>query len=878
MADERAFGAWLKERRKELDFTQAALASLVGCATITIRKLEAGDSSPSREIAQRLAECLQVPSDLHEEFVTSARTGRYPGRYIPRDIRPTNLRAPLTPLIGRERAVRVIRERLMQPGAVLLTLTGPPGVGKTRLSLQAALELLPEFEDGVFFVPLAQVHRLDLVPAAIADVLAISDVGPRSRLTALKDHLRDKQMLLVLDNFEQLVGSATILADLLSLSPYLKLLVTSREALHLRDERQFPVSPLEVPARTEQSVEALRRNPAVQLFVERAQAVEYSFALTEQNAPVLAAICSMLDGLPLALELAAARVKLLSPEEIQVQLSTSGGMEPGRMGWELLSSGVQDRPVRQQTLRRAMDWSYDLLDRGERTLFARLGVFSGRFSLKAAASVCNARNDLPLDTVRGIESLLDKSLLQAEMSESVVRNASLSPGPAAADPTPLAFANERRFRMLETIRHYALQRLGESGEEEEVRRYHAEYCLSLAEEAGPELRGNLQSVWLSRLESEHDNFRAALTWCLGGDAEDGIRVEIGLRLAAALGWFWFIGGHFSEGRNWLATALSTARSMPPDRVWHDAATLRATAHILSSSGRLAMRQGDFAAAQAHFGEGLALWRELEDLRGVAGALSNLGYVALEQGNLPLARSTMEESLASWKQLSDKRGIAEALHGLGIIAGQEGRYDEAAALFEESLALTREQRDHGAVANALQNLAEVMMRRHDYTRAQLLVDESMLLARQHQAKWLVADAQLLNATLASLLGNYERSRTSLAECLPYFLEAGNLLSIAAGLALAAELDCLQSQDRRDAEQPAPSSSSQARLMRAARLLGAAASLQGAARAAILDSDLFRADRTLLLVKSSLDEEAFSTAWYQGQHMTVEQAVGYALGPG
>jgi non-specific serine/threonine protein kinase len=767
--------------------------------------------------------------------------------------------------------VKALRDRLMRPQTPLLTLTGPPGVGKTRLSLQVATNLLGEFEHGVFFVSLAPINDVDFVPAVIAETLGVREVGGRTRFTQLKDHLRDRQMLLVLDNFEQVIGAAPWLVELLAISPYLSLLITSREALHVRGERQFPVAPLELPDLTEPSRDALSLNPAVQLFVERAQSIDPDFELTDQNAATVAAICVRLDGLPLAIELAAARIKLLALREIHERLSPGGALDAGSSRLKLLAAPARDRPARQQTLREAIAWSYNLLDPAEQALFARLAVFPGSFTLTAALSVCNYRSDLPFDVAQGIASLLDKSLLRPA-SHRVRTNGDVKHNSHSPEPH-----DEGRFGMLETIQEYARERLEESGQEEEIRRDHALYYLALAERAEAQLRGSGEAAWLDRLEVEHDNLRSALAWALndqsvGPDGET-TAVEIGLRLAAALGWFWFVRGHFSEGRKWLEAAMAKAEDRPSHATDRSAHTVRSMARALSASGKLALRQSDYEAAERDFAQSLTLWRELEDLGGVAGSLINLAQAALEQGDPALARSLAEESLAHRRGLGDKRGIAEALQSLGIIAEEVGHHDQAAALLEESLAVWRELGDQGAIANTLQNFAGVAINRDDLGHAALMIEESMALSVRQGFTWLVADAQGLGATLALRLGDYERSRALLAQCLTYYHETADLGSIASCLALSAELT--YEQLRPSLERAAPSANAQPALARAARLLAAANTLRAATGTVILRTDPDNTERTLAAVKAALDHENFSRAWSEGERMSVEQAIALAL---
>ncbi|HSH78927.1 MAG TPA: adenylate/guanylate cyclase domain-containing protein, partial [Herpetosiphonaceae bacterium] len=436
------------------------------------------------------------------------------------DTRPNNLPVQSTPLIGREQAVAALRDLLLRPGVRLVTLTGPGGTGKTRLGLQVAADLLDHFEHGVYFVNLAPISDPALVASAIAQPVAVREHGGKPLLESLKDYLRDKHLLLLLDNFEQVTAAAPLVADLLAAAPRLSVLVTSREVLHLYGEHDVAVLPLTLPDPGHpMPLERLTQYEAVRLFIERAQAARSDFAVTNENAPAVAEICYRLDGLPLAIELAAARIRLLPPQAMLQRLTSR---------LRLLIGGARNLPERQQTLRGAIAWSYDLLEQDEQTLFRRLAVFVGGFGLDAVEAVCNVPGDLDVDVLDAVESLVGKSLLREA---------------AAAD--------EPRLGMLETIREYALERLDQGGEADETRRRHAAYFLQVAEEAEPQLAGRQQIAWLNRLELEHDNLRAALRWAIDcGDAATA------LRLVGSLSRFWHDRGYAGEGRQWLAQALA----------------------------------------------------------------------------------------------------------------------------------------------------------------------------------------------------------------------------------------------------------------------------------------------------------------------------------
>jgi predicted ATPase/class 3 adenylate cyclase len=472
------------------------------------------------------------------------------------DARPNNLPIPPTPLLGRDREVQAVRSLLLRDDVRLVTLTGPGGAGKTRLGLQVAADLVHHVPDGVFLVELAPITDPGLVIPTLAQVLGLREDGGRSLDDTLTRYLKEKHLLLFLDNFEQILSAAPVVADLLAKCPKLKVLVTSRAVLHVRGEREFVVSPLALPdPKQTVSAEVLGQYAAVALFVQRAVAAQAGFGLTDENALSVAEICRRLDGLPLAIELAAAQIKVLSPE---VLLHRLGRRLP------LLQDGPRDAPARQRTLRDTIVWSYDLLNEAEQRVFRRLAVFVGGFTLEAAEAVCDATGDHGLGVVDGVGALVNQSLLRRD------------------DRT----GEGSRFAMLETIREYGLEQLEADSEAAELRRRHAAYCLELVEAAELELTGPRQVAWLDRLEAEHDNLRAALHWAV----EQG-EVELGLRLGGALWLFWDVRGHLTEGRGRLGEVLALARTARPTA---------ALAKAHQNLGNVAWAQGDFAAARVHY--------------------------------------------------------------------------------------------------------------------------------------------------------------------------------------------------------------------------------------------------------------------------------------
>jgi predicted ATPase/DNA-binding CsgD family transcriptional regulator len=631
---------------------------------------------------------------------------------------PHNLPFQLSSFVGREREISEVR-RLLEDNR-LLTLTGSGGCGKTRLALAVASDLVEGFDDGIWWVGLASLSDPDLVPQAVASALGVREAPGRPLSEVLQGHLKTKELLLLLDNCEHLIGACATLANtLLRTCPNLKILATSREALSLAGETAWLVPPLSVPDLQDlPSVEQLVRYEAIRLFVERARALASTFELTEDNAPAVAQLCRRLDGSPLAIELAAARTKVLTAEQIAKRLDES---------FRLLSTESRMADPRQQTLKATIDWSHELLSQKEQTLFRRLSVFAGGFTLEAAEEVC-AGEDIERDDVLDLLSrLVDKSLVLVAEQQS---------------------SEEARYRLLETVRQYGREKLGESGEEPTIRRHHANFYLKLAERVEPKVNSKDRGLWLGRLEVEHDNLRAALAWSRAEEEPEG---EVGLRLAGALSWFWFHREYWSEWRGWLDGLLAAQESAGG----HTPAQTAARAKALSGKGFLAWMQGDQATARSQLEESVTLYRELGAKQGLAQALRFLSGSFESRGDYAVARPLAEESVKLFREKEDKFGLGITLSRLGITALAQGDHEAARAALEEGVAICREIEDDWALALALRNLGIGAFRQGDYEQAAARLGESLTVLGETGNPLYMQNLELLAAAV-SMQGDHEQA--------------------------------------------------------------------------------------------------------------------------
>ena len=730
--------------------------------------------------------------------------------------RLNTLPSQATAFIGREREVAAVKELLLREDVRVVTLTGPGGIGKTRLALQVASEVCERFDGGICFIPLAAVSDASLIPSIIAQGLGIRETGRPVSVQSLKEYLQDSRsnLLLFFDNFEHMLAAAPVVAELITAAHRLRVLVTSRAPLHIYGEYEFLVPTLALPdLQTVASREILSMNPTVALFMARAIAVKPNFELTEENARAVATICTRLDGLPLAIELAAARIKLLSPSAMQSRLESS---------LQLLTGGAKDLPMRQQTLRATMDWSYDLLSPAEQKLFRRLSVFVGGCTLEGVEAVCNTKQDLEIDVLDGTGALVNNSLVrQIEQS-----------------------AGEPRFALLDTVREYGLERLTTSSEEPRIRRAHAAYCLVLAEECAAQATDPANTEWVSLLEVEHNNCRAALDWLTrSGNA------EWGLRLGHALFQFWETREHLTEGRDRLEKLLKLDGA---------AARSNARVRVLFAAGALATEQGDHRAAHTLLEESLQIARELNDTRGVGIALNALAANARDDGDMSTARALFEQSLEVWRDLNDRAMVARALSNVASVVKSQRDYALARSLHEESRVIFEELGDSTCMAWSLNYQGDVAQEQGDISIARKMYEQSLNIFRKLGDKWGVAGCLMDLGNLARDEGDEKKSRAHYAESMKLFEELGQKRG------MARLLDCL-----------ACSAALQSQPERALRLAGSAAAMRRVLGTQLPVAEQARLEKTLELARQSISPAKAAAAWMDGWTKAAEKAIQEAL---
>jgi predicted ATPase/DNA-binding XRE family transcriptional regulator/Tfp pilus assembly protein PilF len=810
-----SFGEWIRRRRKTLDLTQHALANLVGCAVVTIKKIEQDERRPSRLMAERLADSLSIPAGEKPAFLLAALGEQSPDVLLspvesapPRAAKPiSSLPQPSIPLIGRQKELREA-SRLLRRHVRLLTLTGTGGVGKSRLALELAYKLCPDFPDGVFYISLASIQDTALIVSKIAEGLKIKECGNQSLQETIIEQIYHLKMLLLLDNFEHLLSAASLVAELLSAATGLRVLITSRTPLHLSGEHLMIIQPLNLPeippgAQWSDALPILAHSDVVRLFVSCARARSPEFKLSEANGSLVVDICRKLDGLPLAIQLAAAQVRHLPITQLRDRLEHR---------LNLLTDGFRDFPVRHQALRNAFDWSYTRQDPLSQRLFPRLGIFSGGFTVESAEEVCGSEQ-----TSNILAGLVDNSM--------IYRSA------------------ESRYDMLETTREYALERLEIAGETESIHRAHLEYYLRLAEAAEPHLWDQEQEEWRQRLMVDLDNIRSALHWSLERPDSKPDEIEMGARLIGTPWYFWYLIGAISEARHWLEIAIQ--------RVNQDNAV---RAHLSLALGSMVWQRGDLPTAVQAVQESIRIYRLLEDNQGLAEATHIYAHLIFDQQNYSEAEEIFRESLAMYETLGNQVLVGTIMCDLGMVVCQQGRLQTSRKYYDESLEIFDRLNVKDGKAQTFIRLGDITRLEGDYQKASELYEQALSINRELHIRQEIACAIHKLGFIALHQGDIHHGMTLFKESLAMQCEGDNLQGIAECLAGLASSQMLLGKGEQ-----------------AARLFGAAKGILIRTGLPMALADQVEWQRDENKARAMYDHSSFEKAWSEGEGLNLKQAI-------